>query len=49
MRGLHKEITEALEEIRDINKDNEYLKRKMRETSKLDKEIAEKIDKIGAK
>ena len=47
MCGLHSEITEALVEIREINKNNEYLKRKMRETSKLDKEIAEEISKIS--
>lgn len=44
---LHKEVLLALDEIRDINKDNEYIKRKVREEFKIDKEISEKIDKIS--
>ena len=45
-KQIHREVLDALAEIRDINKDSEYLKRKMREGVKLDKEISEKIDEI---
>ena len=45
-KQIHREVLDALVEIRDINKDSEYLKRKMREGVKLDKEISEKIDEI---
>ena len=44
---LHKEVLLALEEIRELNKDNEYLKRKMQEETRLDKEISKKLDNIA--
>jgi predicted RNase H-like nuclease (RuvC/YqgF family) len=44
---LHKEVLLALEEIRGLNKDNEYLKRKMQEETRLDKEISKKLDDIA--
>ena len=44
---LHKEVLLALEEIRELNKDNEYLKRKMQEETRLDKEISKKLDDIA--
>ena len=44
---LHKEVLLALEEIRGLNKDNEYLKRKMQEETRLDKEISRKLDGIA--
>ena len=44
---LHREILTALKEIREINKDNAYLKRKLQEDTKLDKEISKKLDDIS--
>lgn len=44
---LHKEVLLALEEIRELNKDNEYLKRKIQEETRLDKEISKKLDDIA--
>ena len=43
---LHREILVALDEIREINRDNESLKRSMRRELEIDQEISKKLDKI---
>lgn len=43
---LHREILVALDEIREINRDNESLKRSMRHELEIDQEISKKLDKI---
>jgi hypothetical protein len=39
----------ALDEIREINRDNESLKRSMRRELEIDQEISKKLDKIAKK
>ena len=46
---LHREILVALDEIREINRDNESLKRSMRRELEIDQEISKKLDKIAKK
>lgn len=46
---LHREILVALDEIREINRDNESLKRSMRRELEIDREISKKLDKIAKK
>lgn len=46
---LHREILVALDEIREINHDNESLKRSMRRELEIDQEISKKLDKIAKK
>lgn len=46
---LHSEILVALDEIREINRDNESLKRSMRRELEIDQEISKKLDKIAKK
>ena len=45
-KQIHKEVLDALEEIRDINKDSEYLKRKLREDVHMDKEILAQLEAV---
>lgn len=46
---LHREILVALDEIREINRENESLKRSMRRELEIDREISKKLDKIAKK
>lgn len=46
---LHREILVALDEIREINRENESLKRSMRRELEIDQEISKKLDKIAKK
>lgn len=46
---IHREMLEALREIRDVNADNEFLKKKLSEEFKIDQEISKKLDKIAKK
>ena len=45
-KQIHKEVLDALEEIRDINTDSEYLKRKLREDVHMDKEILAQLEAV---
>ena len=42
-------MLETLREIRDMNVDNEFLKKKLSEEFKIDQEISKKLDKIAKK
>ena len=44
---IHSEILEALNEIREINADNDFLKKKVSQEYKIDKQISKKLDKIA--
>lgn len=44
---LHAEISEMLQEIREINHDNEILKKKLQQELEIDQEISKKIDKLS--
>ena len=46
---IHREMLETLREIRDMNADNEFLKKKLSEEFKIDQEISKKLDKIAKK